>query len=175
MVEPTIVPIHITCFGVIRVVYQLHAPFSVRRVSFAYMKSTDVIKRDHEAAKELFDKYKAGSSEERGALEPDIFKALATHEKMEDDYFYPALDGKLDLSEFQEAEEEQQTLEEQVTEIQAMEADAREQALLDAMDKVLAHAEREESFFPDAEAALGEEASEALGEQMEPNSAVANS
>jgi hypothetical protein len=138
------------------------------------MKATDVIKRDHRAAKDLFDTYKKASHDEREAMIEDIFAALDTHEKMEDTYFYPALQGMLDDEDaFAELELEQTTLAEELEELRSMTGD-RDDRILVMMDRVLEHAKKEEHEVLDkADKLLSKETLEELGEKMEPMSAVA--
>ena len=139
------------------------------------MKATDVIRRDHEAAKALFEKYQKANQEDHAAMEEKIFKALDTHEKMEDTYFYPALEETLNEdAALADLEREQGELETEVAGIKAMNGDKSE-ALKAAMDNVLAHAKKEEAeILPKAEQTLSAEKLEELGAQMEPQSAVAN-
>lgn len=139
------------------------------------MKATDVIKRDHRAAEELFAKYKAASSEERKNMEEEIFKALDNHENMEDTYFYPALmEAAPDMPGLQNLEEEQAELKANLERIKNMSED-KEDEILKMMDTVLTHAKEEESEVLDpAETVLSEEQLEDLGTKMEPLSAVAN-
>jgi len=142
------------------------------------MKATDVIKRDHEAAKDLFEKYKKAAYEDRPPIAEKIFEALEAHEKMEDDYFYPALaDFLKDNEVFKELEREQDALADEVDEIRAMDpSPGRDERIKAVMDIVLAHAKKEErEILTRAEEYLDEETLEELGEQMEPESAVAKS
>jgi hemerythrin superfamily protein len=139
------------------------------------MKATDVITRDHRAAEAMFETYKKANQEDRAAMEEKIFKALDTHEEMEDAHFYPALEGELaDDESLVELEREQQELKEELAVIKGMEGD-RSEAIKAAMEKVLAHAMKEEkSILSKAEEILGTDRLEELGEWMEPMSAVAN-
>lgn len=140
------------------------------------MKATDIIRRDHRAAEELFETYKQADNEQRAVLAEDIFMALDAHEKMEDDYFYPQLRNKLpDTTMFDELEQEQDELKSKVMEVRDME-EGREEKLLEVMEVVLAHAKKEEAeILPAAEEVLSEEVLEEMGSKMEPESAVANS
>jgi hemerythrin superfamily protein len=140
------------------------------------MNATEVIKRDHEAAKDLFEAYKNASKEDRKPMEEKIFDALDAHEKMEDAHFYPALRGAVeDDTELSDIESEQAELAAQVEEVRSMAGD-RDERIKEMMDAVLAHAEKEEDdIFPMAEDVLSAEELENLGEQMEPDSAVAKS
>lgn len=139
------------------------------------MKATDVIRRDHEAAKELFSRFKSATEEERKDLEGEIFDALTAHERMEDEHFYPALRDKDigDASHFSELGAEQKKLEAEVLAARSLPGDKSER-ILAIIDTVLEHAtDEEERLLPEAEKALSQDELEALGEEMEPDSAVA--
>jgi hypothetical protein len=140
------------------------------------MKATDIVRRDHRAAEDLFAEYKKATPEEREALAEKIFEALETHESMEDTYFYPALDDAGDDEPLvSEIEQEQEALTEEVERVRDMEGE-RDAEMRDMMDKVLAHAKKEErDILPFAERVLDAEELENLGEKMEAASAVANS
>lgn len=142
------------------------------------MKATEVIKRDHEGAKELFERFKAASDEDKRTAEKDLFKALNTHELMEDTHFYPVLKERAGDNEMlKELEHEQDTLKLEVMAAQGMElvTGAHDERMEKVMEKVLEHAMKEEThIFPLAEEVLGPELLEELGEKMEPESATAN-
>jgi hemerythrin superfamily protein len=140
------------------------------------MKATDVIKRDHRAAEELFANYQAAPSGEREELAEQIFQALDAHEKMEDTYFYPALMAAApDMPGLEDLEREQEELKAEVSKVRAMPAgDEREERLESIMETVLAHAKKEEAEILDpSEDILDADKLEELGQQMEPESAVA--
>ena len=139
------------------------------------MKATDVIKRDHKAAEVLFNKFKEASPSEKEKMETRMFEALTTHESMEDNYFYPALKEKMeDDKALAELEREQMGLEADVLVARTIPGD-RSARIEKIMEAVLAHAKKEETaLFAKAEKLLGKEELERLGEDMEPESAVAN-
>lgn len=138
------------------------------------MKATDIIRKDHRAAEALFETFKDAEDEESTELEERLFAALDAHEKMEDEHFYPALEGALEGEDIlSELEGEQKLLEMEVAAARMLPV-GRRAALKLAMPKVLAHAKKEEDeLLPKAEEVLGEDELEALGEKMEPMSAVA--
>ncbi len=138
------------------------------------MKATDVIKRDHRAAEAIFKKFKKASEEERDEMAPKIFKALDTHEEMEDTYFYPELEEKMgDKKAFKELEKEQATLAKEVAKVKALKRN-RNKRIIETLEKVLKHAKKEErEILSKAGKLLGSERLEELGEKMEPMSAVA--
>lgn len=140
------------------------------------MKATDVILRDHEAIKDLFNEFQEAEAERREELIPIIFDALDVHEKMEDSHFYPVLKGAMDDEDaFTELEHEQFRLQAEVIAARAFPGDKSER-MSAIMESVLAHAEKEEEMLlPNAEKALGAEKLEEIGDDMEPESVVANS
>lgn len=137
------------------------------------MKATDVIKRDHEAIEALFKEFAAASSDERVDMEPKLFNMLTAHELMEDRHLYSALSDRLeDDSLLKELESEQKKLETEASAIRLM-VGVRDEKLLDAMPKILAHAKKEQDeLFPLAEKVLTEQELEDIGIAMAPHSAV---
>ncbi|MEA3068112.1 MAG: hypothetical protein QOK41_1519 [Sphingomonadales bacterium] len=63
-------------------------------------KSQDAIallKQDHRAVEELFDKFeKASGSERKQKLAEQICLELSVHAQIEEEIFYPACEGKID-------------------------------------------------------------------------------
>jgi hemerythrin superfamily protein len=141
------------------------------------MKATDIIARDHRAAEALFEKFKAAPEEEKKGIEHELFAALNAHELMEDTHFYPALDEKVQDNEaLKNVEHEQTTLKfgAMGAHLKEVITGPNEERIEDVMEKVLAHAKKEESeIFPIAEEVLGPDLLEELGQKMEPMSAVA--
>ncbi len=141
------------------------------------MKATDVIARDHRAAEALFDKFLAAEGDDKEAIEHELFAALNAHELMEDMHFFPALKDKVgDDDRLKDVMHEQTTLKlgAMGTHVKEIFTGPKEERVEDVMEKVLAHAKKEEEeIFPMAEEVLGEELLEELGQKMEPMSAVA--
>lgn len=140
------------------------------------MKATQIIKRDHQAIEDLFKEYQDAATERRSEMEAALFNALDAHEKMEDTYFYPELKGLSDdEDQLTDIEAEQLKLKEEVMTVRMLSGD-KEDRILSMIDMVLAHAKREEEeVLPEAEKILDSAKLEALGEEMEPESAVATS
>lgn len=138
------------------------------------MKATDIIRRDHRAIEELFDELNASDPSDNREMEDKLFAALAAHEKMEDEYFYPALEDSLDDDEdFEKLEDEQKLLEAETAAAKVLPI-GRTTALKVAMPKILEHAKQEEAtILMRADDILGDERNEEIGLQMEPESAVA--
>jgi hemerythrin superfamily protein len=143
------------------------------------MKATDVIARDHRAAEALFEKFKTAAEEDKKSVEHELFAALSAHEIMEDTHFYPALtDAVGDDETLKQLKDEQTTLKlgAMGTHLKETVVGPNEESVESVMEKVLAHAKKEEErIFPMAEEVLGEDELEELGAKMEPMSAVANS
>jgi hemerythrin superfamily protein len=139
------------------------------------MNATEVIARDHRAVEDMFDEYKSAPAGTQAVLETQIFKALDTHEKMEDVHFYPIVREALENDEsVREILEEQEELERDVREVMSMGED-RKDHVLRMMERVLAHASREErEIFPKVRDTLDDDTLDELGHKMEPDSAVAN-
>jgi hemerythrin superfamily protein len=139
------------------------------------MKATDVIRRDHRAAEELFERYKKANEDDREAMEKKILDALAAHEKMEDDHFYPAVRELFEDSPMlKKLETEQTKLKVGVAGLKLLPFIKRTNMLKTTLENVLAHAQKEETYLlARAEEMLTEEKLTELGETMEPHSAVA--
>lgn len=140
------------------------------------MKATDVIKRDHEAIRDLFNEFKEATAERREEMVPIIFDALDMHEKMEDDHLYSLMKGLAEDEEvFTELEHEQFKLKAEVIAARALPGD-KEKRIDSMMETVLAHAEKEEQeLLPQAKKIFSSDKLEEIGNSMEPESVVANS
>ena len=138
------------------------------------MKATDIIRRDHRTIESLFDELNASDPSDNREIEDRLFAALASHEKMEDTYFYSALDDALeDDDDFEKLEDEQKLLEAEVAAAKVLPV-GRTMALKAAMPKILEHAKQEETtILIRAEAVLGDQRNEEIGLLMEPESATA--
>lgn len=139
------------------------------------MKATEVIKRDHDAVRELFEEFRQATPERRAEMVPILFDALDAHEKMEDAYFYPELRGVTDNEDMlAELEQEQMAIKAELLAARALPGD-KDKRMDALMETVLKHARKEErDVFPQAEKLLSADKLEALGEEMEPESAVAS-
>jgi len=151
--------------------------FTVVDLYSTHMKATDIIARDHRAAEALFEKYKAAAEDDKMTIEHELFAALSAHEVMEDTHFYPALDEKVqDNAALKDVEHEQTTLKfgAMGAHVKEVFTGPNEERIEDVMERVLAHAKKEEAeIFPLAEELLGADELEELGQKMEPMSAVA--
>lgn len=122
----------------------------------------------------MFEELKASDPDDNKDIEDRLFEALATHEKMEDEHFYPALEDALDDDEnFEKLEDEQKVLEAQTMAARILPV-GRTAALKMAMPKILEHAKMEEdTILARADEILSPEDNEAIGAKMEPMSATA--
>jgi hemerythrin-like domain-containing protein len=151
----------------------LHHIFTPPALQCTSMKATDIIRRDHEAIKELFAEFNNTPEDGREDMIDTIFEALDTHEKMEEEHLYHPLKkipGEVSLDEL---EHEQHMLKAEVLAARALPGDkaGRIEAL---MDTVLKHADKEETeLLPQAEQVFSVEKLEEMGEEMEPQSVVA--
>jgi hemerythrin superfamily protein len=154
---------------------RLHDTFKERLLQSEHMNATEVIARDHRAVEDMFDEYKSAPAGTQAVLETQIFKALDTHEKMEDVHFYPVVREALPNDErVREILDEQEELERDVREVMSMGED-RKDHVMRMMERVLAHALREErDIFPSVRDTLDDDTLDELGHKMEPDSAVAN-
>lgn len=147
------------------------------RVVSLHMKATEVIARDHRAAEALFEKFKAAAEDDKKGIEHELFAALGAHEIMEDTHFYPALKDKVgDNDTLKDLEHEQTTLKfgAMGTHIKETVVGPNEESVEKVMEKVLAHAKKEEELvFPMTEEVFSAEELEEIGAKMEPMSAVA--
>lgn len=146
---------------------------SLLRAYSARMKATDVIKRDHEAIEAYFKEFEAASTDERVDMEPKLFNMLTAHELMEDRHLYSALSDRLeDDSILKELKDEQSKLEVEASAIRMM-VGVRDEKLLEAFPKILAHAKKEQDeLFPLAEKVFTPQELEDIGNAMAPRSAV---
>ena len=118
----------------------------------------DLLKADHELVKGIFKKYqslvdKGGSKREKMALVKEACNALAVHAQIEEEIFYPALQGAADNSELAEAFVEHDCAKELIEQLEQMSDD---EAIFDAKFVVLGEQvkhhidEEEEELFSKA-------------------------
>ncbi len=142
------------------------------------MNALQVIKRDHETIEACWARYQGGATEdEKSEVAKELFKLLAAHERAEDKHFYHVVLGAAAAGEkavVEECEKEQHELEAATVKAMALTIFVDlDKELVPLMERVLAHAKKEESLvFPAAEACLSPEKLEELGAQMEPDSAT---
>ncbi len=132
----------------------------------------DLLKADHTHVKAIFKKYQTlvdngGSKREKMALVKDACNALAVHAQIEEEIFYPALQGAAENSELAEAFVEHDCAKDLIGQLEQMSDD---QAIFDAKFVVLGEQvkhhidEEEEELFSKARKAKLD--LQALGMQM---------
>ncbi len=135
------------------------------------MKATDLLKQQHDEVKDLFKKMEAAS---RPAVKQQLFAELAAnlvaHDGIERELFYPACEAKLGTTDLLgEALVEHGVVEFSL--FQADEAQGKDDFdyKVTVLKEVLEHHidEEEGELFPKASRALGKDALEALGNEME--------
>ena len=131
-----------------------------------------LLKADHRAVEELFEKYqKASGAERKQTLAEEICLALAVHAQIEEEIFYPACEGKVEEDLLKESYVEHDAAKLLIAEIMA---DApKSDEFYDAKVKVLQeeiehHVEEEERRLEGlfAQARKAELDMDALGEQL---------
>jgi len=140
------------------------------------MDAIQVIKRDHRAVEDLYAEYQGSHDEsKKELLAKEIFDSLDNHAKMKETFFYPALSEEGDEEEamVREAQAEHNDMKSLIARARDTEGEELDSLLSELMETVLGHVkEEEEELLPDAERRLGARKLTALGEEMEPHSAV---
>jgi len=132
-----------------------------------------LLKQDHKAVQELFDKFEKGRTEAtRKKAARQAIEELKVHAAIEEEIFYPAFDAEVGGGEshdiYLEAEEEHHVVHVLIGELDAM---ADDDEHFDAKFTVLAenvrhHIEEEETQMLPKAKALGKERLQDLGSQM---------
>jgi hemerythrin superfamily protein len=144
------------------------------------MNAIDLLKADHARVQELFRQYEKAGGQQKEIAE-QIFTALEVHATLEEEFFYPALRGRLEPATAEEETEDEEedlvaeALEEHrevktlIATLRALDpGDAQFQTkFAELREGVEEHVGMEEDeLMPDAVAALGGEL-ERLGQQLE--------
>jgi iron-sulfur cluster repair protein YtfE (RIC family) len=140
------------------------------------MKVTVLLRNDHDALKDMFNKFKKSgprNQEGKKALFDEMRKEILIHSQMEKEIFYPALSGTAstraaDLVANQE--QQHRSMEKLVQELEGMNGSEKnfESKLTQLMDQVLMHIEQEEEeIFEEARKNIPEYRLEELGLEME--------
>jgi len=135
------------------------------------MKATELLKDQHKEVKSLFKRIeKSKENREKAELFEELAQNLVGHDAIEREIFYPACKKAMGMTELLG----EAMVEHGVVEFSLYLADqARGKDDFDYKMTVLSEMvehhvkEEEDDFFPKVEKALGDEALEALGEQME--------
>jgi hemerythrin superfamily protein len=140
------------------------------------MKVTVLLRNDHDALKDMFNKFKKSgprNQEGKKALFDEMRKEILIHSQMEKEIFYPTLSGTAstraaDLVANQE--QQHRSMEKLVQELEGMNGSEKnfESKLTQLMDQVLMHIEQEEEeIFEEARKNIPEYRLEELGLEME--------
>ena len=126
-----------------------------------------LLKEDHRVFDRLFDEFEKAQRKRKVEIAQELCLRLTVHTKIEEEVFYPAIKGKVDEDEIDEALVEHQTADALAAEIQEMDGS---EELYDAKVHVLGEqvrhhvAEEEEEMFEEAKKAKLD--LDALGERM---------
>ena len=140
------------------------------------MNPIELLKNDHDEAKELFKQYeKAGDNAlaKKLALFEQIRDALTVHMDIEETIFYPAVKAVRDekvKDEVREADEEHHVVKLLLAELEKMNlSDEQFDAKLTVLKENVEHhiEEEEDELLPDAKKKLSSELLEQLGDEME--------
>ncbi len=141
------------------------------------MDAITVIRRDHRAFEDWYMEYQnARSNSRKEEIAHDILDGLSAHTKMKETYFYPILEkkGKTQEEIVKDAAEKDGNVKVLVSRLENAtardELDEKMEELIDVV-KYQVRTEEEE-ILPDAKKVLTEKQLAALGEKMEPHSAV---
>jgi hypothetical protein len=135
------------------------------------MKATDLLERQHEEVKEIFERLEKGDgAADKKELFEELAANLVAHDAIERQIFYPACEQAMGMTDLLG----EALVEHGVVEFMLYEADEA-QGKKDfgfkctVLREVLEHhiEEEESEFFPKAEEALGDERLEELGAKME--------
>ena len=136
------------------------------------MNAIELLKKDHQKVKQLFDEYDDSSEDKRGEIAQSIFQELEVHSRVEEDVFYPAVRASADKSGkelIKHSFEEHQEVEDLISELREMDAADPdfEDKFQELVENVEHHIDMEESeTFPKAEAVLGKRLDQ-LGKEIE--------
>jgi hemerythrin-like domain-containing protein len=139
------------------------------------MNATELLKRDHEAVRKMFDEYEAAgeSAEDRAEIVEDLTEALLIHSVIEEEIFYPAIgesgaeDAESQVADALDAHDELKALLNELFEMEPDDEPAFTEKVMELKNHFERHvAEEEGPIFADAET-LGEDNLAALGDDME--------
>jgi hemerythrin superfamily protein len=139
------------------------------------MDAIKLLTEDHKKVKALFREYEGLSDSahaRRQRVVEQVFHELEAHTKIEEEFFYPALEGRADdegQEMVHEAREEHHVVETLMNEMKRLQADNPEYSakFTVLMENVEHHADEEEKeMFPKAKKVLGDELN-TMGQHME--------
>jgi len=135
------------------------------------MDAFSLLKADHQKVAQLFEQLESASGQSKLRVFEQIKTELELHAEIEEKVFYPALEEPEETHELTlEAYEEHAVVKQLLRELgRARTANEEWQAKAKVLQENVEHhvEEEENELFPKAEAALGEEEIERLGERLE--------
>lgn len=140
------------------------------------MNAIEMLKKEHRAVEELFEKFEAAKSAgPRRKVFEQIADALAVHAAIEEKHFYPAVKERTTETILRESVEEHLAIKRVIADLLQLDAaDETFSAKVKVLqDEVEHHVdEEEETLFPRVEQMFDDEALESLGEAMEETQAA---
>ena len=136
------------------------------------MNAIELLKKDHQKVKQMFDDYDDSPEEARGEIARNIFQELEIHTRVEEDVFYPAVRASADKSGkelIKHSFEEHQEVNDLISELLDMDVADPDfgNKFQELVETVEHHIDVEESeTFPKAEAVLGKRIDQ-LGKEIE--------
>jgi len=135
------------------------------------MKATELLKRQHEQVKELYERYEqTDDDDEKQAIFEEIADSLAAHASIEEKLFYPRAYTDGLEEQLREAVEEHLAIKRELADLLSMTAGEEnfDAKLKVAMEIVEHHVEEEEGeLFPAIEKVIDARELERLGSEME--------
>ncbi len=136
------------------------------------MNAIELLKKDHQKIRQMFDDYDDSTIEMRGEIARNVFHELEIHTRVEEDVLYPAVTASADKSGkelIKHSFEEHQEVADLISELRDM--DVTDPDFGDRFQELVENVERHIDFeevemFPKAVAVLGKRLDQ-LGEEIE--------
>lgn len=139
------------------------------------MKATELLKRDHENLRKMFDEYEnvGESPEDRAEIVEDLTEALLIHSVVEEEIFYPALsesggeDAESNIADALDAHDEIKAVLNELFEMEPDDEPGYTEKVIELKGHFERHVEQEEGPIFAQAAELGEDNLAALGDDIE--------
>jgi len=134
------------------------------------MKATDLLKQQHDEVKSLFKKIEAAAPASKGRIFEELAAKLVAHDGIERELFYPACEESFGMNDLLgEALVEHGLVEFSLFQADQAQGESDFDYKLTVLQEALEHHidEEEGELFPKVSRALGKEALEALGSELE--------
>ncbi len=136
------------------------------------MEIYEVLKRDHQAVKQLFKRLEKGT-EDRETLFDELYTELSIHSEIEDEVFYSVLEKDKEIRDLiLEGKEEHKLITQKLEEMSMLDVEDEEwQAKLTVLQELVEHhvEEEEGEMFKKARKVLSNEQAHAIAEEFEQN------